>query len=216
MTNDGFLSRWSQRKRERQTQELAPQVEPKPGADELTNTSTGGHLEAKMPETARQSDTSSSAVAAPAPLPAVDSLTGASDFSPFMSADVAPELRNQAMKKLFADPRYNIMDGLDTYIDDYGKPDPLPAGWLEQMQQSKSLRLFETPEEKQQREAENASAEAQAVAAASANQPTPETSNTADASLAATDSVATLPVDTAPPAPSPSVEVASNMVPTKT
>ena len=30
------------------------------------------------------------------------------------------------MKKLFSDPHFNVMDGLDTYIDDYGKPDPLP------------------------------------------------------------------------------------------
>ena len=30
------------------------------------------------------------------------------------------------MKKLFSDPHFNVMDGLDTYIDDYGKPDPIP------------------------------------------------------------------------------------------
>ena len=30
------------------------------------------------------------------------------------------------MKKLFADPHYNVMDGLDVYIDDYSKPDPIP------------------------------------------------------------------------------------------
>ena len=34
------------------------------------------------------------------------------------------------------------MDGLDTYIDDYGKPDPLPAGMLRQMVQSQLLGLF--------------------------------------------------------------------------
>jgi hypothetical protein len=35
------------------------------------------------------------------------------------------------------------MDGLDTYIDDYGKPDPLPAGMLRQMVQSQLLGLFD-------------------------------------------------------------------------
>ena len=35
------------------------------------------------------------------------------------------------------------MDGLDTYIDDYGKPDPLPAGMLRQMAQSQVLGLFD-------------------------------------------------------------------------
>ena len=38
-------------------------------------------------------------------------------------------------KTLFQDPHYNVMDGLDTYIDDYSKPDPLPEGWLEKMNQ---------------------------------------------------------------------------------
>ncbi len=112
-----------------------------------------------MPESARQSDTLPNALpnALPdaladtpqpkPPLPTIESLTNESDFTPFMAPDVSPDMRNQAMKKLFTDPHYNIMDGLDTYIDDYGKPDPLPEGWLEMMNQSKTLRLFETKEE---------------------------------------------------------------------
>ena len=46
-----------------------------------------------------------------------------------MGADV----RNAAMKKLFADPHFNVMDGLDIYIGDYTQPDPLPEGMLAQM-----------------------------------------------------------------------------------
>ena len=46
------------------------------------------------------------------------------------------------MKKLFSDPHFNVMDGLDTYIDDYGKPDPIPASMLRQMVQSQALGLF--------------------------------------------------------------------------
>jgi hypothetical protein len=34
------------------------------------------------------------------------------------------------------------MDGLDVYIDDYGKPDPLPAEMLRRMVQSQALGLF--------------------------------------------------------------------------
>ena len=37
---------------------------------------------------------------------------------------------NAALKKLFSDPHFNVMDGLDTYIDDYGKPDPIPPSML--------------------------------------------------------------------------------------
>ena len=74
-----------------------------------------------------------------------EQLTDASDFSPFVKRDVAPEVRNAAVKKLFADPRYNVMDGLDTYIDDYSQPDPLPLSMLKQMASAQFLNLVETP-----------------------------------------------------------------------
>ncbi|MBI5268337.1 MAG: DUF3306 domain-containing protein [Burkholderiales bacterium] len=64
------------------------------------------------------------------------------DFSRFVAPDVEPAVRNTALKKLFADPHFNVMDGLDTYIDDYGRPDPLPAGMLRQMAQAQFLGLF--------------------------------------------------------------------------
>ena len=35
------------------------------------------------------------------------------------------------------------MDGLDIYIDDYSKPDPLPPGMLARMVQSDMLKLFQ-------------------------------------------------------------------------
>ena len=35
------------------------------------------------------------------------------------------------------------MDGLDVYIDDYSKPDPLPEGWLGKMKQMARLGDFE-------------------------------------------------------------------------
>jgi hypothetical protein len=75
-------------------------------------------------------------------------LTPQSDFKPFMAPDVDPEVKNAAMKKLFADPHYNVMDGLDTYIDDYSKPDPLPESMLRQMVSAKFLNLFDDEEEK--------------------------------------------------------------------
>lgn len=70
------------------------------------------------------------------------SLSPASDFKPFMAQQVSPDVRNAAMKKLFADPHYNVMDGLDTYIDDYSKPDPIPAAMLRQMVSAQFLNLF--------------------------------------------------------------------------
>jgi hypothetical protein len=39
------------------------------------------------------------------------------------------------------------MDGLDVYIDDYSKPDPLPEGWLEKMNQVARLGEYKAPVE---------------------------------------------------------------------
>ena len=65
-----------------------------------------------------------------APLPSIDSLTFESDFAAFMQSKVAESVKRAALKKLFSDPRFNIMDGLDVYIDDYSKDDPIPQAML--------------------------------------------------------------------------------------
>ena len=72
----------------------------------------------------------------------VQGLTPSSDFQTFMRQGVPGEVRNAAMKKLFTDPHFNVMDGLDIYIGDYNTPDPLPAGMLEKMVGAELLNLF--------------------------------------------------------------------------
>ena len=74
-------------------------------------------------------------------------LTKDSDFKPFMATNVGADVRNAAMKKLFADPHFNVMDGLDIYIDDYSKSDPIPEAMLRAMTSSKFLKLFNDEEE---------------------------------------------------------------------
>jgi hypothetical protein len=66
-------------------------------------------------------------------LPPVESLTIDSDFTAFLQPKVDESLKRQALKKLFADPRFNVMDGLDVYIDDYTKSDPIPSDILERL-----------------------------------------------------------------------------------
>jgi len=62
----------------------------------------------------------------PAPtLADVDGLTADSDFTPFIARGIDETVRRAALKKLFSDPHFNVMDGLDTYIDDYNKFEPL-------------------------------------------------------------------------------------------
>ena len=81
-----------------------------------------------------------------------------------MQSGIASATRNAALKKLFADPHFNVMDGLDTYIDDYTKSDPIPEEWLKTMWQSRGT-LF-SPEERVAAEAEDARLATEARAAA--------------------------------------------------
>lgn len=92
------------------------------------------------------------AVATPAPPTLADAQAlkpDSLDFSRFVARDVDPMVQHQALKTLFSDPHFNVMDGLDTYIDDYNTPDPLPAGMLRKMVQSSLLRLFDDEDDQQ-------------------------------------------------------------------
>jgi len=55
---------------------------------------------------------------------------------------VDPSVQQAALKKMFSDPHFNVMDGLDIYIDDYSKPDPIPLEMLKRMVQSDMLNIF--------------------------------------------------------------------------
>jgi uncharacterized protein DUF3306 len=86
-------------------------------------------------------------VAAPAPaaasspveLPSIESLTSESDFTGFFRGKVDEKLRRAALKKMFQDPHFNVMDGLDVYIDDYSIPDPIPETMLAKLEHVKNM-----------------------------------------------------------------------------
>ena len=152
---DGFLGRWSQRK---QAQRAGlPLDEPTALAPPTVVVQQHDKQDDKqeVSQAAKQAGPASAAPdpAAPAPAAELPSLEDAarlsteSDFRPFMSRGVAPEVRNAAMKKLFADPHFNVMDRLDIYIDDYSLPDPLPASMLRQMASAQFLKLFDDDNE---------------------------------------------------------------------
>lgn len=86
------------------------------------------------------------AAAATPDLPPVESLSFESDFSAFMREKVNERIKRAALKKLFTDPRFNVMDGLDIYIDDYSVEDPIPPGVLAQLQHARSTLLGAQPE----------------------------------------------------------------------
>ena len=73
-------------------------------------------------------------------------LTPDSDFGQFLREEIGEEIRRKAMKTLFADPHFNVMDGLDIYIDDYSLSEPIPEAMLATLNQARGL-LFEAPEE---------------------------------------------------------------------
>ena len=148
---DGFLNRWSQRK--------AGKVTPEPATK--SNSSALKTVPDAVAEAKLNVDQQNTALDQTATLPQltlddVAKLNHQDDFSVFMQSGVDPDVKRAAMKKLFSDPRYNIMDGLDIYIDDYSKPDPIPPEMLRRLVQSQMLNLFKTEEEEKDKPNESA------------------------------------------------------------
>jgi hypothetical protein len=139
MKDENFLGRWSRKKLAAKT---VPEAGPKGlSADDVAASGT------PFPPVATKDAVATPQPGAPQPLPPVESLTPESDFTPFMAHEVDEGVRRQALKALFSDPRFNVMDGLDVYIDDYSKPDPLPEGWLEKLNQVARLGDYKPPAE---------------------------------------------------------------------
>lgn len=142
---DGFLNRWSQRKQDvRAGKPLAePVIVPPPPEPVQIN-----------PNPVEKSADVAQAAAPELPtLADAQQLTPASDFKPFMVRGVAADVKNAAMKKLFTDPHFNVMDRLDTYIDDYSIADPIPEAMLRKMVSAKFLNLFDDEDEEEKPEA---------------------------------------------------------------
>ena len=156
---DGFLGRWSRRKldaKEGKPQEAEPEEVVNPAAAVIPAHSAilAPGADSLDPGLRRDDD--------PVPLTLEDaqSLTTESDFRPFAARGVAPEVKNAAMKKLFSDPHFNVMDRLDTYIDDYSQPDPIPRDMLRKLASAKFLGLFDAEEKEEAEEAARLAREA--------------------------------------------------------
>jgi len=95
-----------------------------------------------LPPSSEGAETQADVTAAEA-LPPVESLTLESDFAGFLRPGVDESLKRAALKQLFRDPRLNVMDGLDTYIDDYTRSDPIPPEMLAQLMHGRYI--FDPP-----------------------------------------------------------------------
>jgi hypothetical protein len=109
MAEEGFLHRWSRLK---STPEAVdePVDEPPPAAAPLATVQD----DERPPPT----------------LDDVALLTPESDYSAFVAKGVDKAVQRMALKKLFADPNFAVMDGLDIYIADYNKAAPLTDAML--------------------------------------------------------------------------------------
>lgn len=130
--DDGsFLSRWSRRKAAvREGKPVAPEPPAAPVAPV-----------APVPRAAQPQAPQREAPPAPT-LADVALLKPGEGISRFVARGVDEQVKRAALKTLFADPHFNVMDGLDIYIDDYTKPDPIPPEVLRRLNQSEALGLF--------------------------------------------------------------------------
>ena len=129
-SKEGFLRRWARLKA---TPEPAPAGAPAP-----------------VDEPVQPALPSADAPERPAlTLEDVARLTPQSDYSAFVAGGVAPAVRRLALKKLFSDPNFAVMDGLDIYIDDYTKASPLTDAMLAALEHAPGVltRLLGTGDE---------------------------------------------------------------------
>jgi len=100
----GFLGRWSRRKGKARAGELTDESPPVPeGTSEQ-------HPAPALTD---------------ADMPPVTSLNETSDYTGFLSPEVSEGLRRVALRKLFHQSGFNVVDGLDDYAEDYTYFEPL-------------------------------------------------------------------------------------------
>jgi Protein of unknown function (DUF3306) len=186
-SDSNFLSRWSQRKQaKKQGVELVEPAAPdapstsidvqnfKPNQPLAQQNSARAAIDLGAgKETSAPPDVVQERAEAKLPAPTMadaQQLTPQSDFKPFMRADVSPEVKNAAMKQLFKDPHFNVMDMMDVYVDDYSKPDPLPPEMLRKMAVTQFLGFWEETEEEKAAKAAKEEAKAREDAEKNAQQ----------------------------------------------
>lgn len=173
MPNERFLKRWSRLKTAPEAppthaalpaQEAAPIHAPQPAPDLPVAGAPHATELATSPAT---------------PLPTLADaamLNADSDYSAFVARGVDADVRRLAMKKLFADPHFNLVDGLDIYMGDYNLPSPVSPAMLASLTHARSV--FARIDELLEPAAADDTAPAPAI---TTQAPPPETADTIDA-----------------------------------
>lgn len=157
----GFLNRWSKRKAGLETDEPVVEEKNKVKGPDLSQQEMAASVPSVQKTSTKGESVDGDGVSSQSGMPVqpeqsavptledVLKLTKDSDYSAYVQSGIDPNVQQAALNKLFSDPHYNIMDGLDIYIDDYNKPDPIPLEMLKKLNQSHMLGLFKTSEEKE-------------------------------------------------------------------
>lgn len=134
---DGFLARWSRRKRR---PENSPITE-SPEVDEQISEQSAQHSESvEAADTRRE----------PEPLPRIEDLTAESDLSAFLRAGVPPELQKAALRRAWSlDPAIRDYCGPADYALDFNDPDSLPGFASKEMVELAKKLLSELAEAEQ-------------------------------------------------------------------
>lgn len=83
-------------------------------------------------------------------LPSLETLSAQgleADFAPFMQKGVAEATKRAAIQQLFKQPVFNVMDGLDVYIEDFNVFEPLTAAELPGLAHARAILFPETEDE---------------------------------------------------------------------
>lgn len=123
MAAEDFFARWSRPRKQNPSEENEP--------DSAGAANAANALQPAVPTEASSQS--------PPTMEDVSGLTRNSDYSRFIARDVDEDVKRSAMKKLFSDPRYNVMDGLDTYIGDYHSFEPVSSDLLHALNHAQAL-----------------------------------------------------------------------------
>jgi hypothetical protein len=119
--DEGFAQRWSRLKQQAREDEKKLAEVPPPDLPATTGTDEPPPTAGDKPEGEKPFD--------PASLPPVDSLTKDSDYSLFMRPEVPEDLRQKALRRLWAaDPVLSAPDPLDMHNLDYNAVPTFPEG----------------------------------------------------------------------------------------
>jgi hypothetical protein len=132
-SGEGFLGRWSRRKRATavDVQEgpaalaEAPDVQPPATAPSSADEAMNARVDSPSVVDDDAAEGSNAPLLTDADMPAIESLGDDDDYSGFMSTGVSEELRQKALRRLFRSAQFNVLDGLNDYDDDFTNFEPL-------------------------------------------------------------------------------------------